>query len=331
MKNSMNPMKPAAWLRLAAVTILSLGALCPPQALAQVPARFYWKSLDGGNGVPLIFNSISGNTNPFDSSHQVTPGANFDASLAMAGYAHNFSIADRAAMAAVLVPMGRVQGDVTAGGKTAKQTAQGFGDPTLELSVNVIGPKVQKNIPDAMRYQPGFSLDLLADLAVPIGEYDSSRQLNIGQNRWYGRVGAPIVWQLGPWVPGRRTTLEFLPGVWFFGPNTNYGGKTLKTDPIFQLDGHVTLDFTERLWGALDGAWYKGGKSSIDGVEGAALDNVAVGFTLGYQINENVSLTFGYKSTVNDSDPGALQMDGFMVSLVAGWHPLIEGVRRLKD
>jgi len=35
--------------------------------------------------------------------------------------------------------------------------------------------------------------------------------LNLGQNRWYGRVGAPIVWQLGAWVPGRRTPLEFLP------------------------------------------------------------------------------------------------------------------------
>ena len=33
-------------------------------------------------------------------------------------------------------------------------------------------------------------------------------RLNLGQNRWYGRVGAPMVWQIGPWVPGRRTTFE---------------------------------------------------------------------------------------------------------------------------
>jgi hypothetical protein len=331
MKNSMNPMKPAAWLRLAAVTILSLGALCPPQALAQVPARFYWKNLEGGSGVPLIFNSISGNTNPFDSSHQVTPGANFDASLAMAGFAHNFSIADRAAMAAVLVPMGRVQGDVTAGGKTAKQTAQGFGDPTLELTVNVIGPKAQKNIPDAMRYEPGFSLDLLADLVVPIGEYDSSKQLNIGHNRWSGRLGAPIVWQLGPWVPGRRTTLEFLPAVWVFGENDDFVGQKMTTKPIYQLDAHLTRDFTQHLWGAVDMSYYNGGQATINGVQGSKLNNTAVGFTLGYTVNENLNLTVGYKSTINDSAPTALRMDGFMVSLVFGWHPLIEGMRRLKS
>ena len=38
----------------------------------------------------------------------------------------------------------------------------------------------------------------------------------------------------------------------------------------------------------------------------------------------------GYKSTVNDSAPGDLQMDGFMISLVSGWHQIIEGARRLE-
>jgi len=324
-------MKPIAWLKLVAVTMLAAGALCPPQALAQVPGRFYWKSLSGGNGVPLIFNSISGNTNPFDPGHTVTPGAKFDATMAMAGFAHNFTLADRSAMAAVIVPMGRISGDVTAAGKTVNQSASGFGDPMLEFDINVIGPKAQKNIPDALRYEPGFSVDLLADLALPIGEYDSSQPLNIGQNRWYGRLGAPIVWQLGSWVPGRRTTLEFLPAVWLFGDNTNFVGQTLKTDPMYQLDAHLTRDFTEHLWGALDASWYTGGRATINGVQGNKLNNAGVGFTLGYTINENLNLTVGYKSTVNDNGPTDLRMDGFMVSLVFGWHPLLEGSKRLKN
>ena len=45
---------------------------------------------------------------------------------------------------------------------------------------------------------------------------------------------------------------------------------------------------------------------------------------------KTIELTFGYKSTVNDSAPADLQMDGFMISLVSGWHPIIEGARRLK-
>ena len=317
-------------LRLAIATMAVIGSFCATEAMAQVPGRFYLKSLDGANGLPVIVNSISGNTNPFDLSHNVTAGASFDATMAMVGYAHTFSLFDRSAMAAVILPMGRISGDVVAGGKTVGQQASGFGDPMLEFNINLIGPRSQKNIPDAMRYEPGFSLDLLTDLALPIGEYDNTKQLNIGQNRWYGRVGAPITFQIGPWIPGQRTTLEFLPAVWIFGDNTDYVGQTLKTDPMYQLDAHLTRDFTEHAWGALDASWYSGGQATINGVKGSKLNNLGVGLTLGYTVNDNLNLTVGYKSTVNDSATGDLIMDSFMVTLVYGWHPLIEGARRLK-
>ncbi len=313
------------------MTMLAMGALCPPQALAQMPARFYLDTLSGSNAVPLIFESISGNTNPFDSAHIVDPGAELDATMALVGYAHTFSLFDRAAMGAIILPMGRISGDVTVGALTVNQSASGFGDPMLEFSLNLIGPPAQKNIPDVLRYQPGFSVDLLADLALPIGEYDNDQSLNIGQNRWYGRLGMPIIWQLGPWVPGRRTTLEFLPAVWLFGDNDDYVGQTLETDPLFQLDAHLTRDLTEHFWGSLDGVWFYGGEASVNGVSGEKLNNVGVGLTLGYQINDNLNLTVGYKSTINDDAPDDLRMDSFIVSLVYGWHKLVEGMRRLKD
>jgi hypothetical protein len=324
-------MRSVVGLRRLVATVLALGALCPPLAQAQVPARFYWKSLSGGSAVPLIVNSISGNTNPFDPAHTVAPGGNVDGTLAIVGYAQTFELFDRSSLAAILLPMGRVSGELIVGGRSFNQNANGFGDPMLEFNINVIGPRAQKNIPDALRYEPGISVDLLADLALPIGEYDSSQPLNLGQNRWYGRLGAPIVWQLGAWVPGRRTTLEFLPAVWLFGDNNDYVGQTLKTDPLFQFDAHLTRDFTENFWGSLDVAWYSGGKATINGVAGEKLNNIGVGLTLGYQVNSNLNLTFGYKSTVNDSSPGDLKMDSFMITLVYGWHPLIEGSKRLKS
>jgi len=327
MKNDGVTMKPVIWARWAAAAVLAMAALCPPQVLAQVPARFYWKSLSGANAVPVIFNSLSGNTNPFDPSNLVTPNANIEATMALTGWAHTYTLFDRAAMGAIILPMGHVSGGVAGGGETSR----GFGDPTLEFNLNLIGPKAQKTIPDVLRYEPGFSLDLLADLMVPIGEYDSNQSVNLGQNRWYGRIGAPIVWQLGAWVPGRRTTLELLPAVWLFGDNSDFVGQKLKTDPMIQIDAHLTRDFTQNIWGGLDLSWYKGGGSTINGVPGGKLNNVGVGLTLGYTVNENLNLTVGYKSTVNDSAPTDMRMDGFMVTLVFGWHPIIEGMRRLKS
>jgi hypothetical protein len=323
-------MNSVACLRGIALALLAVGVLCPWQAMSQVPPRFYWKTLSGANAVPLIVNSMSGNTNPFDPSHLVTAGADFEGTLAIAGYARTFTLFDRAAMGAVLLPMGRLSGEVTTPtGSAAQASVSGFGDPTVEFDINLIGPKAQKSLPDALRYEPGFSLDVLADLAIPIGEYDSSQPLNIGQNRWYGRVGFPIVWQLGPWVPGQRMTLEFLPAVWLFGDNTDFVGKTMETDPLYQIDAHLTRDFTAHLWGSLDATLYNGGKATIDGVEGEKLDHYGFGLTFGYQINDNLGLTFSYKSTASDQAPDDLQMDVFMISLVSGWHPIIEGAKRL--
>jgi hypothetical protein len=310
--------------------MLLMSALRPPQTLAQVPPRFYWKPLEGTSAVPLIVTSMSGNTNPFDRAHTVTPGGKVDGLMALAGFARFFPLFDRSAMAAVIVPMGRISGQVTAAGRTFNQSTNGFGDPMLEFDINLFGPSAQKNIPDMLRYEPGLSIDLLADLAVPIGEYNSSQPLNLGQNRWYGRVGLPVIWQIGSWVPGSRTTLELLPAVWIFGPNDNYVGQTLKSDPMFQLDAHLTRDLTERFWGSLDAIYYSGGQASINGVQGKALNNFGAGLTLGYHLNDNFNLTFGYKSTINDNAPEALRMDSFMVSLVYGWHQILEGSRRLK-
>jgi hypothetical protein len=321
----------AGGARLPAAALLALSALGPLPAQAQTPARFYLDTLSGSSAVPLIVESVNGNTNPFDPAHIVVPGADFEATLALVGYARTFALFDRSALAAIILPMGRISGDVTLAGRTFSQSASGFGDPMLEFDINLIGPPAQENIPDVLRYEPGFSLDLLADLALPIGEYDNDQALNIGQNRWYGRVGLPMTWQLGAWVPGRRTTLELLPAVWLFGDNDDYLGQRLETEPMFQLDAHLTRDFTEHLWGSLDGVWFNGGEASIDGVNGEPVDNFGLGFTLGYSLNDNINLTFGYKSTLNDSDPGDMQMDSFNLSLVFGWHPLLEGSRRLKE
>ena len=311
--------------------MLLIAAVFPTPANAQVPARFYWKSLVGGNAVPLIYMDVSGNSNPFDPANFVIPDSTIDASVALAGYAWTFSLFDRSSMFAALVPMGRVSGSGSLFGRDFVQSTNGFGDPTLELVVNLIGPDPIRSIPDAMRYEPGFSMDLLADLIVPIGEYDNQSTLNLGQNRWYGRVGAPIVWQLGNWVPGRRTTLEFLPSIWLYGDNDDFVGHNLSTDPKFQLETHLTRDLHQSLWASFDVNWMSGGKSSIDGISGEDLDMLGMGFTLGYQVNENIQFTAGYMASVNDSKPTDLQMDVFKLSLVFGWHPLVEGMKRLGD
>jgi hypothetical protein len=331
-----HPLKPrpfvarvGGWQR-GAIAFAVVALLFPALARAQGDGpRSYWKGLTGTTIVPVIYTTISGNANPFDPSHTVLADANFDASLMMVGFARAVAVSDRAATVSVLFPMGSLSGQVAVDGKAVTQSAGGFGDPMLQASVNLVGPKAMKSIPDVLRYEPGFSIDLIGSLAVPIGEYNNTKPLNIGQNRWYGRIGMPVVWQLGSWAPESRTTLEFLPAVWIFGANSDFVGKTMKSDPLFQLEGHLTHNFSKGFWASFDAAWYTGGKATIDDVAGAKLNNAGFSVTAGYQLNDNAQLTIGYGSTINDTAPSDLRLSQFRMTLIYGWHPLVEGVKRL--
>lgn len=319
------------YLRILILTAVTVSVVIPASLHAQGDGpRFYWKTLAGMYAVPVIGSSMSGNANPLDPSHQVVPESDFNATMVMPGFARVIPLFKRSAMVSVIAPMGRITSNISNGVIESTQTARGFGDPLLQLGVNVIGPKAIMNIPDMLRYKPGFSVDIIGSLAVPIGEYDSESPVNIGQNRWYGRIGAPIVWQLGSWVPGKKTTLEALPAIWLFGDNKDFMGKKMETKPMYQVEGHLTRDFMERMWGSLDFIWYTGGQATIDGIEGEKMNNSGIGGTLGYHVNDNMQLTVAYVSSINDKAAEDLKMDTFRVTLIYGWHNLIEGMHRLK-
>ena len=127
---------------------------------------------------------------PSTRRYVVSPDSSVDANVAIVGYAKMLPLFDRTVTLAVLQPMGRISGETTVAGQTYDQDANGFGDPMIEVGINLIGPKAIRNIPDLLRYEPKFSLDVIVDLAFPIGEYDSDQALNLGQNRWYGRRGS---------------------------------------------------------------------------------------------------------------------------------------------
>ncbi len=319
------------WIVVAVI----LGMFGSMAANAQVPPRFYWKTLQGMNAVPVIALSVSGNVNPLDPSKILLPSvsASLSAEVAIAGYAKMFPVWNKAAMLAVLVPMGRIEGDFVIDGSLSREASSGFGDPMIEFNMNLIGPPPIMNLPDMLRYEPGFSLDLVVDLTFPLGQYDNTQSLNLGQNRWYGRIGAPIIWQLGPWIPERRTTLEIFPSVWLFGDNDDFVGQNLESDPTFELEAHLTRNFTPKFWGSLDATYTSSGDATIAaGTPTSGSDMTLVGFTLGYQLNDSMQLTIGYKSTLNnDAASNDLQMSTFMISLTTAWHRLLEGADRLSS
>lgn len=312
---------------LVAATLVALPSIAAAQGDGP---RMYWKGLAGTSAVNFWAVSATGNTSPFDGAHVVDPDASFDANVALIGYHRLLPLFGRSAMASLILPVGNLGAEVSGVPIGADESASGYGDPTVQLDVNLIGAPAMTDLAALVRYEPKFTLDILATMALPLGEYDSDSALNLGQNRWYGRIGAPAMWTFGPWVPGQRTTFEILPALWWFGDNTDYqGDQTLETDPIFGIEAHLTRDLSETLWGSLDSAWFSGGESAIDGTSGSEVDNVGVGLTFGFQLSDNFSINTSYFSTISDGSPGDLQGDQFRLMFTYNWHPLLEGMKRI--
>jgi hypothetical protein len=137
-------------------------------------------------------------------------------------------------------------------------------------------------------HHPWFVIGATLTLAAPWGQYDPTKLLNIGANRWVVRpeVGISKAW--GAW------TLELAPGVTFFADNDDFfGGKRREQDPLYSLQGHLIYSFRSGAWGAVNGTWYSGGRTTVDGVRSNDLQtNTRLGATVVLPVDRHNSIRF---------------------------------------
>lgn len=78
----------------------------------------------------------------------------------------------------------------------------------------------------------------------------------------------------------------------FFSNNTDFvGGNTFAQAPIYAVQGHILYNFQSGVWMALDGVYFAGGRTALNGVKS---DNeqasTRAGFTLALPIDTHNSL-----------------------------------------
>ena len=145
--------------------------------------------------------------------------------------------------------------------------------------VNLFGTPPLVSTVDLLNYEPTWSLDIAAMLAFPIGKYNSEKLVNIGLNRWYGRVALPFKWHFGVFSPGYMSSFELTPAIWLFAENDEFLGHKLENDPLLSLEAHLTHDFTRDFFGSLDMLYQYGFQSKIGGSEvGEKLELGILGF-----------------------------------------------------
>ena len=125
----------------------------------------------------------------------------------------------------------------------------------------------------------------------PIGEYNPAHLINLGSNRWSFKPEVGVAQPIGRW------TLEGYLGVWFFTTNTAFfsGDSRRSQDPIVAAQAHISYTFPSRAWLALDGTWYRGGQTSVNGGLKADLQrNTRAGATLSLPIGRRQSVKLSY-------------------------------------
>jgi hypothetical protein len=247
---------------LAAILIPSFHFLhaqdLAPRAYVITPLR--------SNAITLTYAFNSGNLF-FNGAVPIT-GATARASLPIFSYYHSFNFLGRSANFAVFVPYGVGHFRGTVADAEAYAYRSGLLDTEYRLSVNLKGgPALLPR--EFIRWRQKKLIGVSLRVVAPTGQYDPTKLVNWSSNRWAFKpeVGYSDRW--GHWV------FDVYGGVWlftrnpeFFSRNAYNPGTSVQTEqPVGSVEAHLSRDLSPRLWASLDGNFWFGGTTSLDGVE----------------------------------------------------------------
>lgn len=248
----------AATTRCAAAAMLGLAALHVPASAAQelVPAAY----VPAPYGINLVTLTTALNRGDlaFDPSGPIDE-ANGDIAIASVAYGRTFNLAGRSANIGLALP--GIDGDLEGLylGQPASAERTGFGDASVRVAVNLLGAPAMS--PREFRaYRPRWLVGASLVVKAPTGQYDPTRLINIGTNRWSFKPEVGVVRVVGEWA------FDAYLGAWFFTDNDEFLVDAVRRqDPILATQFHVRRRFNQRFWAAVDANFWYGGRTTVDG------------------------------------------------------------------
>jgi hypothetical protein len=224
-------------------------------------------------------------------------GATAKVNVSVFSYTHSLSLWGRSANFSASLPYGVGNFRGTVVGAETNAYRSGALDSAFRLSVNLKGGPAM-DVPEFRKWQQKLLLGMSLKVVAPTGQYDPTKLLNYGANRWAFKpeLGLSRRWQ--HWL------LDAYGAGWFFTTNHDFfsrnqfspGTNTQKQNPIFAFEGHLSYDVKPRLWTSLDGNFWVGGRSTLNGVENpnTLQRNSRVGGTVSVPVSKHQSIKFSY-------------------------------------
>ncbi|WP_055047728.1 transporter [Devosia sp. A16] len=284
--------------RLAVAALASVSMISG--AFAWDGARAYHLRPGGASDISLALNMIHIEDNiPF------LGDTTLDVGVLTPTYRKTFDLSGNVGLVLIGLPVGGMTFDSLA---PTIDTGLAQGDLVLGAALGLVGMPALAPMDYAM-HKPGFQAMVEGKLFLPTGDYDPNRLVNLGQNRWSFQASLPISYALGDsMIDPELTTFEIRPVVQIFGDNEDpfvgTGATVMSQAPIFGVEGHITRNFGNSIWAAVDGYYETGGEISFNGVpQGDGPETLALGATLGLVLSPNVATRMTYRQTVYSSDP----------------------------
>ena len=211
--------------------------------------------------------------------------AKFHSNTEVLAYVRSFDVGGQSAKFDVIVPASSFSAQGIVNGQPREREMSGLGDPRFRVSFNLFGAPAL-SVKDFASYKQDLIVGVSLQVSTPLGQYDDSKLLNLGNNRWSFRPELGISKAWGPW------TFEVAPSVTFFSNNTDFvGGNTFAQAPIYAVQGHILYTFQSGVWMALDGIYFAGGRTALNGAKSDNEQaNTRAGFTLALPIDTRNSL-----------------------------------------
>jgi len=292
--------KAAAYARMSAIAKLMAVVLVAASSTRFLSAqdlapRAYVITPVHANALTVSYSYSSGDI-MFGSTLPLT-GASGDTNLSILSYYHAMGVLGRSANVTVSLPyaVSTFQGELTGGTRSTRRS--GLMDLTLRFSVNLKGaPAMNPEEFRAWRQKTiiGASLKVLA----PTGQYDPTKLINPGSNRWAFKPELGLSKRWGHWL------LDGYGAVWLFTTNHDYfsrnrfnaGTNTQTQSPVGAIEAHLSYDVRPRLWASVDVNYWYGGRTALNGVASRPTlqANSRIGGTCSIPLNKRQSLKFSY-------------------------------------
>lgn len=226
---------------------------------------------------------------------------------AVLAWARSVGVRGRSAKVDVVAPYTWLAGTALVEGEPREREVSGFADPRFRYSVNLYGAPAL-SLKEFPAYQQDVIVGFSLQVSVPVGQYDDSKLVNIGTNRWAFKPELGVSKSWGAW------TVDAAASVALYTDNTDFlGGGTVSQDPLYAVQAHVVHGFRSGIWVALDGTYYWGGKTTVNGVTGDTLQkNTRLGLTVALPVDVRNSVKI-YGSTGVSSRTGD-EYDGLGVA-----------------